>query len=219
MDASVARTGEEGKAGIAGVTFPSDRIRQKEDNRCRAWISFVGFNKGMKRFLFLSLLCLAGTATEVPALEPGLERKALRAASGLYGPGKPASIPSGQFNGTVGNTYTKEHASMELRLKPGRGKSRAVLNVWDGSDHITRLVRLNTRVKSGGRVVQVSGGRIAGTGLLPLGIELNGVKIAKGKVKVSGGSPSLVATLNLGGIDLANMNAPVSGSAVFRGEQ
>ena len=213
----MAKAHEEGKAGIAGVTFPSDRIRQKEDNQCRAWISFVGFNKGMKRFLFLSLLCLAGTAIEVSALEPGLERKALRAASGLYGPGMPG--PSGWFNGTVGNTYTNEHASMELRLKPGRGKSRAVLNVWDGSDHITRLVRLNTRVKSGGRVVQVSGGRIAGTGLLPLGIELNAAKIAKGKVKVSGGSPSLVSTLNLGGIDLADMNAPVSGSAVFRGEQ
>lgn len=169
-------------------------------------------------FTFSVLACFA-IGARAQALDAGLERKALRAASGLYGPGPSPVIPGGRFDGTVGNTYTKEHASIKLRLKPGRGKSLATLNVWDGSPHITRLIRVNQRVLSGGRIVRLSGGRVNGKGLLPLGIEVRRARFTTATVKLNAATPSLKAGLRMSGVDLTNMNAPVSGNATFKGSQ
>ncbi|MCB1204799.1 MAG: hypothetical protein KDN18_11115 [Verrucomicrobiae bacterium] len=175
----------------------------------------------MKKFSLysFSLLLILSCPRPAHALDAGLERKALRSASGLYGPGPSPVVPGGQFDGTVGNTYTHEHSSIKLRLKPGRGKSSAVMNVWDGSPHITRLIRVNHRVLSGGRIVRLTGGKVNGRGLLPLGIEVRRARFSVGTIKLSGSRPSMEANLKMSGVDLSNMNAPVSGSGSFKGKQ
>jgi len=93
------------------------------------------------------------------------------------------------------------------------------LNVWAGSSHIVRLDRLTAKVKPNGRSVVLSGGRLKGAGLLPYGVQLNRAGFSSATVKLTGAKESLEATLGFGGIDLGNMNAAVSGSCVFTGEQ
>jgi hypothetical protein len=165
------------------------------------------------------LLAAVLSPVDASAIDPALERRVLRRASGLYGPAIPGiGIPTGFFEGRVGNDYN-EHASMKLTLKSGRAESSAVLNVWSGSSHIVRIDRLTAKVKPNGRSVVLSGGRLKGAGLLPYGVQLNRAAISSAKVKLTGAKESLEATLRFGGIDLANMNAAVSGSCVFTGDQ
>ena len=65
----------------------------------------------------------------------------------------------------------------------------------------------------------LSGGRLKGSGLLPYGVKVKRVRIKSATVKVGGARPSLSAGFRFAGIDLGNMNAPVSGSAEFEGRQ
>jgi hypothetical protein len=167
----------------------------------------------------LALLLLAAILSPVDAsaIDPGLERRVLRRASGLYGPAIPGvGIPTGSFVGKVGYDY-HEHATLKLLLNSGHGESSAVLNVWAGSSHIVRLDRLTAKVKSNGRSVVLSGGRLKGAGLLPYGVQLNRAVVNAATVKMTGSKESLKSTLGFGGIDLGNMNAPVSGNCVFNG--
>lgn len=169
--------------------------------------------------LALPFLAAILSPDDASAIDPGLERRVLRRASGLYGPAIPGfGIPTGFFEGKVGYDY-HEHSTMKLTLTAGHGESSAVLNVWAGSSHIVRLDRLTAKVKPNGRSVVLSGGRLKGAGLLPYGVQLNRAGISSATVKLTGAKESLEATLGFGGIDVGNMNAAVSGSCVFTGEQ
>lgn len=162
-------------------------------------------------------LSVAIGITPVEALDGALERNALRRATGVYGAVRNSPIPDGTFKGKVKNNYN-EHALMRLKARKGRGRNSARLTVWDGVNHNTRFVRLTARVKKGGRLVKLSGGRVSGQGLLPLGIRIKRGS-CPGKVTLGSGKPSLVANCQLAGVDLTNANAPVSGRATFRGKQ
>ena len=167
--------------------------------------------------LLSAVSLLVGAWPSSPAAaDEGLERRVLRQASGIYGP-EDAGIPTGTFIGKVGYEYN-EHSTVKLTLRPGRGASSAVLNVWSGSPHIVRIAGITAKVKPGGRSVVLSGGRLKGSGLLPYGVKVKRLRIKSATVKV-GAKPSLAADLGFAGIDLANMNAPVSGSAEFKGRQ
>jgi hypothetical protein len=169
--------------------------------------------------LSLTLLAASLWPADASAVDPALERRILRRASGLYGPVFPGSdIPTGFFEGKVGYDY-HEHSAMKLTLKPGHGESSAVLNVWAGSPHIVRLDRITAKVKPNGNSVVLSGGRLKGSGLLPYGVRLNRAGINAATVKLTGAKESLEAPLGFAGIDLSNLNAPVSGMCVFTGEQ
>ena len=169
--------------------------------------------------LIAGIVALTGLSGlfEAEAIDAVTERRALRKASGVYGAPKNPPIPDGRFRGKVGNQYN-EHALVNLKLRKGRRKSKAKLIVWDGVNHKTRFVRINAKVKSGGRLVVLSGGSVRGKGLLPLGIEIRRGSFP-GKVKTTPGKPSLVANCRLAGVDLTNGNARVSGRATFRGDQ
>ena len=94
-------------------------------------------------FALLSLTLLAASLwpADASAVDPALERRILRRASGLYGPVFPGSdIPTGFFEGKVGYDY-HEHSALKLSLRAGQGESSAVLNVWAGSPHICRLYK------------------------------------------------------------------------------
>jgi hypothetical protein len=172
-------------------------------------------------FALLSLTLLAASLwpADASAVDPALERRILRRASGLYGPVFPGSdIPTGFFEGKVGYDY-HEHSALKLSLRAGQGESSAVLNVWAGSPHIVHLEGITAKVKPNGHSVVLSGGRLKGAGLLPYGVRLRRAGVKSATVKLIGAKESLEATLGFAGIDLSNLNAAVSGSCVFTAEQ
>ena len=164
----------------------------------------------------LALTTLSLSVGDLAALDGPTERRALRRASGNYGATN-NGIPDGRFVGKVGNDY-REHASARLSARSGRRKSRMVLKVWDGINHTTRLVRINARVRSGGRIVKLTGGKVSGRGLLPLGVQVRSGRII-GTAKLSESKERLKATLPMRGVDLTDSNKPVRGRPVFRGDK
>lgn len=150
--------------------------------------------------------------------EAGLEDRALRQASGLYGKKPGVLIPTGIFNGRIGNLYAKEHSSVLLRCRKGARKSILRLVVWDGVSHVTRFVAVTATVRSGGRVVAIKGGRVAGTGLLPLGVRVRSGRV-DGAVRLGAGAPSLSSKFTLAGNDLAKGGARVRGTGRFSGRK
>lgn len=142
------------------------------------------------------------------AADPG-EARALRRVSGIYGIS--AGLPDGFFIGKVGNDY-HEHASVSLVARSGTGKSTLRVNIFGG--HVVHFVGITARVKAGGDVVTISGGRVKGNGLLPLGVRIVRGRVVSGSVTLGEGPPEFHSKLFLRGFDLANANAAVSGTAI-----
>lgn len=172
--------------------------------------------KTLSAAIFALAILITGTA-RVDAIDSVTERSALRKARGYYGREKGMLIPTGRFTGTVGNYYN-EHAKVLLTPRPGKGKTKLKLDVWDGADHLTKIVRITARVRAGGKSVRLTGGRVKGAGLLPYGIRVQRGRVA-GTVYLKSNQASMKTKFKLSGIDLANSNAPVAGTAKFVGEQ
>jgi hypothetical protein len=87
-----------------------------------------------------------------------------------------------------------------------------VLDIFGG--HRVRFEGITARVRAGGKVVTLSGGRVKGNGLLPFGIRILRGRILSGTVTLGDGPPRFRSKVFLGGLDLTNGSSPVSGTAV-----
>lgn len=162
----------------------------------------------MNRELFFISIALVATGTVAPEIEArpsAIERKALRKAKGTY---------NGIFRGTVGNPYNAAGTYL-LKPKYQKRQTKGVLDIPVG--HTVKFVKLTTVVRAGGNIVRFTGGRVLGKGLLPLGIEIRRGRTRSGTVNLRRGRPRITNRMALGGVDLTNANAPVSGQPVFKG--
>ena len=160
----------------------------------------------MRKLVYGITAAIFALSVFVPDADCAADGKALQMAKGTY---------KGRFRGTVGNPHNNP-ATFQLKPKPKKRGTKATLNIPGG--HLVKFFKITAIVRNGGDVVKFRGGRVLGTGLLPLGIEIREGQILKGSVNLGAGKPRLTAKMFLKGVDLTAGNAPVSGKPLFKGK-